>query len=50
MRIIAGEARGRTIDAPAGMHTRPTLDRVRENMFNMIQGDVADSRNTEKEY
>ena len=40
MRIIAGEARGRTIEAPAGYHTRPTLDRVRENLFNMIQYDV----------
>ena len=37
MRIIAGESRGRKIEAPAGMHTRSTLDRVRENMFNMIQ-------------
>lgn len=44
MRIIAGEARGRTIEAPEGRNTRPTLDRVRENIFNMIQGDVADSR------
>ena len=44
MRIIAGEARGRTIDAPAGRHTRPTLDRVRENMFNMLQSEIPDSR------
>lgn len=44
MRIIAGEARGRIIEAPAGRNTRPTLDRVRENIFNMIQGDVASSR------
>ena len=44
MRIIAGEARGRTIEAPTGMHTRPTLDRVRENLFNMIQSDVPGSR------
>ena len=44
MRIIAGEAKGRKIDAPAGTHTRPTLDRVRENIFNMIQYDVPDSR------
>lgn len=43
MRIIAGEARGRTIAAPSGLHTRPTLDRVRENLFNMIQGDVPGS-------
>lgn len=44
MRIIAGEARGRTIIAPAGFHTRPTLDRVRENMFNMLQFDIPGSR------
>lgn len=37
MRIIAGIARGRTFDAPAGRDTRPTLDRVRENVFNILQ-------------
>lgn len=40
MRIIAGSARGRTFDAPEGRSTRPTLDRVREAMFGMIQFDV----------
>ena len=44
MRIIAGEARGRTIEAPAGRNTRPTLDRVRENLFNILQRDIPDSR------
>ena len=43
MRIIAGEARGRIIEAPAGSGTRPTLDRVRENLFNMLQGEVENS-------
>ena len=43
MRIIAGEARGRVIDAPAGNHTRPTLDRVRENLFNMLQAEIPGS-------
>lgn len=43
MRIIAGEARGRIIEAPHGLHTRPTLDRVRENLFNMIQYEVPGS-------
>ena len=43
MRIIGGEARGRKIEAPSGTHTRPTLDRVRENIFNMIQGYVEDA-------
>lgn len=37
MRIIAGTARGRTIEAPKGRDTRPTLDRVRENLFNILQ-------------
>ncbi|BDR66868.1 methyltransferase [Clostridium tetani] len=37
MRIIAGSARGRKILPPEGMNTRPTLDRVKENIFNMIQ-------------
>lgn len=37
MRIIAGTARGRTIEAPQGRDTRPTLDRVRENLFNILQ-------------
>lgn len=37
MRIIAGSARGRTFEAPKGMDTRPTLDRVRENVFNILQ-------------
>ncbi len=40
MRIIAGTAGGRTISAPRGTDTRPTLDRVRENLFNMLQGSI----------
>lgn len=44
MRIIAGTARSRTIDAPKGRDTRPTLDRVRENLFNILQGRVAEAR------
>lgn len=37
MRIVAGEARSRAILAPEGRDTRPTLDRVRENLFNILQ-------------
>lgn len=37
MRIIAGEARSRIIETPKGKDTRPTLDRVRENLFNILQ-------------
>ncbi len=36
MRIIAGTARGRTLAAPKGMDTRPTLDRVRESLFSIL--------------
>ena len=37
MRIISGTARNRRIEAPEGRNTRPTLDRVRENLFNILQ-------------
>jgi len=36
MRIIAGEHRGTRIFAPPGRETRPTSDRVRENVFNIV--------------
>lgn len=36
MRIIAGKWRGRPIEAPPGMATRPTADRVREALFSML--------------
>jgi len=36
MRIIAGSHRGHTIFAPRGLDTRPTSDRVRENVFNLV--------------
>jgi len=36
VRIIAGEWRGRTIEAPPGHSTRPTADRVRETLFSML--------------
>ena len=36
MRIIAGEWRGRAIEAPPGSTTRPTADRVRETLFSML--------------
>ena len=41
MRIIAGSARGRSFDAPAGRDTRPTLDRVKEAIFGSIQFQVS---------
>lgn len=36
MRIIAGEWRGRRIDAPKGEGTRPTIDRVRESLMSVL--------------
>ena len=36
MRIIAGDWRGRTLAAPRGDTTRPTADRTRETIFNML--------------
>jgi 16S rRNA (guanine966-N2)-methyltransferase len=36
VRIIAGSRKGHTIAAPRGLDTRPTSDRVRENVFNLV--------------
>ena len=44
MRIVAGSARSRTIEAPRGMDTRPTLDRVRETIFDILQFSVPGAR------
>lgn len=43
MRIIAGKARGKKLIPPATMETRPTLDRVKEAMFSIIQGYIPDA-------
>lgn len=47
MRIIAGEFRGRPIEAPKGRDTRPTTDRVRESLMSMVysaRGGFEDAR------
>lgn len=36
MRVVAGSARGRRLEAPPGRDTRPTADRVREATFNAL--------------
>jgi 16S rRNA (guanine(966)-N(2))-methyltransferase RsmD len=41
MRIIAGEFRSRRLDAPPGMATRPTSDRLREALFNVLAPRIA---------
>jgi len=43
MRIIAGEARGRKLIAPKGLKTRPTADRVKEALFNILGSRVIDA-------
>jgi 16S rRNA (guanine966-N2)-methyltransferase len=36
MRVIAGTYRRRTLEAPPGLATRPTSDRLRETLFNVL--------------
>ncbi len=40
MRVISGTLKGRRLTAPAGMATRPTADRIKESMFNIIAGSI----------
>lgn len=40
MRVIAGRARSLKLKTPEGMDTRPTTDRIKETLFNMIQGEI----------
>ena len=42
MRIIAGTARSLPLKTPEGMDTRPTTDRIKETLFNMIQAEIPD--------
>lgn len=42
LRIIAGEWRGRKLQAPAGDTTRPTADRTRETLFSMLVSRIGD--------
>src|ERR1700691_4119440 len=44
MRIIAGRFRSRTLEAPAGKATRPTSDRLRETLFNVLAPRVEGAR------
>lgn len=43
MRVISGTARGKKLKSLEGLETRPTLDRVKESVFNIIQFDLKDS-------
>ena len=44
MRIISGEAKGRALYAPQGSDTRPTSDKIRGSVFNIIGSRVLDAR------
>ena len=44
MRIIRGKARGSKLYTLEGENTRPTLDRVKESIFNIIQGEIEGAR------
>ncbi len=42
MRVISGSAKGRKLSTPKGLGTRPTLDKVKSAIFNIIQFELAD--------
>ena len=42
MRVIAGTARSLPLKTPEGMDTRPTTDRIKETLFNMLQTYIPD--------
>jgi len=44
MRVIAGKARRLPLKTVAGMDTRPTTDRIKETLFNMLQNDLEGCR------
>lgn len=44
MRVISGEARGRRLKELSGMETRPTTDKVKESIFNIVQFDIEGRR------
>lgn len=44
MRVIAGSARSMPLKTIEGLDTRPTTDRIKETLFNMLQMDVPGAR------
>lgn len=44
MRVITGTARGVKLLSPEGLDVRPTTDKVKESIFNIIQFDIEGSR------
>lgn len=43
MRVISGKFKGKKLVSPTDERVRPTLDRIKETLFNVIQFDVQDS-------
>ena len=43
MRVIAGKVRRMTLVAPEGNDVRPTTDRIKETLFNILQSDIVDA-------
>ncbi|MEE4111377.1 MAG: 16S rRNA (guanine(966)-N(2))-methyltransferase RsmD [Desulfobacteraceae bacterium] len=44
MRVISGMLKGRRLTAPDGMATRPTADRIKESVFNILAGSIQTKR------
>jgi 16S rRNA (guanine966-N2)-methyltransferase len=44
MRVISGTLKGRRLMAPTGMAIRPTADRIKESVFNILAGSVQTKR------
>ena len=44
MRVISGVVRGKKLVSLEGENTRPTLDRVKEALFNIIQFEIRNSK------
>ena len=44
MRVISGTFKGRRLIAPDGSATRPTADRIKESVFNILAGGLVDRR------
>ena len=43
MRVISGTARGKKLNSLEGLETRPTLDRVKEALFNILQFNIKEA-------
>jgi len=44
LRVISGSARGRRLKKVPGDSTRPIMDRVKENLFNILRDEIHDAR------